>query len=417
MLILAKIITKTRKWTLALTLTVFLLLIAKPLTLQLAAVLAQDIEVTDYTQQIKEKKDKIEELEKRVKDFQDSIKERRSQAVTLANQIYILNSEIAKTEAETELTENQINATELEIKDTEQKIKTNEARIEKDKDRLTHLLQEIYKSDQLSYIEILLSNESLSDFFNQVQTLEQIEGETQKTVNDLQNFKAQLNREMSSLAAKKTSLGKLKQKLEDDKLMLIEQKVTKQNILLQTKNSENRFRSLLDQAKAEQASINADIVSLEKQIRERLAAKDKEKLRSLGNVNLIWPVPQNTITATFHDPDYPFRYIFEHPAIDIRAAQGTAIKAPASGYVARVKDGGYGYSYIMLIHNDGISTVFGHVSKIYVREEQFIGQGETIGISGGMPGTRGAGRLTTGPHLHFEVRQDGLPVNALEYLP
>ena len=131
----------------------------------------------------------------------------------------------------------------------------------------------------------------------------------------------------------------------------------------------------------------------------------------------IWPVPENIITSTFHDPDYPFRYLFEHPAIDIKAAQGTTLRAAASGYVARVQINGTNYGYIMIVHGDGLSTVYGHVSASFVSADDYVIQGQPIGKSGGMPGTTGAGPLTTGPHLHFEVRKNGIPVNPLNYLP
>ncbi|PIR94752.1 hypothetical protein COT95_02485, partial [Candidatus Falkowbacteria bacterium CG10_big_fil_rev_8_21_14_0_10_37_6] len=84
----------------------------------------------------------------------------------------------------------------------------------------------------------------------------------------------------------------------------------------------------------------------------------------------------------FHDPDYPYRNVFEHPAVDIRAAQSTAIRAAASGYVAQAKDNGYGYSYIMVVHGDGLATVYGHVSRIDVKVDQFVVQGQVIGLSG-----------------------------------
>ena len=179
--------------------------------------------------------------------------------------------------------------------------------------------------------------------------------------------------------------------------------------------SEKEYQRLLSRAKAEQNEAAAEIASMEKLMRAKIAKMEGKKL-SINDNGMAWPVTKNVLTTYFHDPDYPFRYIFEHPGVDIRAAQGTTLKAAASGYVARVKNGGLGYSYIMIVHADGLSTVYGHVSKLYVKEDDYVIQGQRIGLTGGMPGTPGAGRLTTGPHLHFETRLNGIPVDPLGYL-
>jgi murein DD-endopeptidase MepM/ murein hydrolase activator NlpD len=85
--------------------------------------------------------------------------------------------------------------------------------------------------------------------------------------------------------------------------------------------------------------------------------------------------------------------------------------------VYKTKDNGYGYSYVILAHANGYSTVYGHVSEILVEEGDQIVQGQILGLSGGMPGTKGAGYMTTGPHLHFELLKDGSHIDPLNYLP
>lgn len=369
-----------------------------------------------YNQQIKEKEQAIAEIKKKAAIYQKNIKIKQQEAITLKNQLSILENRIAKASLDIKATETGIQQTKLETRSAELQIISKEDDISNKKQILADLLQEINKSDGENQIKIFLSYNSLSDFMNNVEYTKDIQNDLRSKLDELKNDKKLLQTKKAELESKQEKLNELKEELEFANAELSGDAIYKENLLAQTKNSEQKFTVLYTQVKKEQQAISAEITELEKEMRQKLNQLKKDK-PTLTDATLAWPIPQNVITAYFHDPDYPFSYIFEHPAIDIRAKPGTSIAAPADGYVLKSKNAGMGYSYIALIHADGISTVYGHVSKIFVSEDEFVSKGEIIGLTGGTPGTPGAGRLVTGPHLHFEVRVDGIPVNPLDYLP
>lgn len=368
---------------------------------------------TDIEQQIEQKKDEINQLKKKISTYQENIKKKQEEAATLKNQISILDNQIAKANLDLKATESEIEQIKLETREIELQIIGTEDDISHSKINLSSVLQKIHENDQKNELHIFLLNDSLSEFYNQIEYTKDLQINLQQSLGDLKDTKTELDTKREELEAKETEFDRLKADLELRKNELEGQVTYKDDLLLQTKNSEQKYNELYWQAKNEQDAISADITALEKQARAKLGDKPQE----LGSSELSWPVPYRRITSIFHDPAYPFKYLFEHPAIDIAAPQSTVITAPADGYVLKARDAGMGYSYISLIHNNGISTVYGHVSKIYVNNDEFVAKGDPIGEVGGMPGTPGAGRLTTGPHLHFEVRLNGIPVNPLNYLP
>jgi murein DD-endopeptidase MepM/ murein hydrolase activator NlpD len=379
---------------------------------------ADDVEVLNT--KIVDRKKEIDKLQKEIDAFKENIKEQQQQAKTLKNQIAILENQIAKVNLDIESTQMRIEETNLEIQRLNLQIKETEKSISDRKDKIAEYIRLINKQDQASYLEIMLLNESFSDFFDQLKYTEDIHSNLKAALMKLKKNKQDLDIQKSNLDEKIKSEEKLKDEQTKQRADLGEKNNAQGMLLLQAKLTEKQYQSNLYKLQLEQQQINADIVTLEKQIRKKLEERQKaEKMKKLGPTRLSWPVdPGKGITAFFHDPDYPFRYIFEHPAVDVRIPQGSAIKAPEDGYVGRVKFAGdKTYAYIMLIHNDGLSTVFGHVSCVTVKEESFVSKGQTIGCSGGLPGSIGAGGMTTGAHLHFEVRLNGIPVNPLEYLP
>lgn len=377
-------------------------------------------DVNDMNTRIESKKKEIDTLQKEIAAYQEQITAKQKESKSLKNQIAILSNEVAKVNLDIEATQARIDQTNLEIQQLNLQIDETEKKIGNNKEKIAEYIRLINNNDQVSYLEVILLNNSFSDFFNQIKYTEDIHSNLNTSLDKLKNDQQDLETQKTNWQKKGDEENKLKEQLQQQRASLTEKNSAQQILLLQSNLTTRQYQTYLNQLQLQQQQINSDIMTLEKTVREKLLAKSQQdKFNSFGPAQLSWPVsPSRGISAYFHDPDYPFRYIFEHPAIDIRCAQGTPIKSPDAGYVARVQfKGDKSYAYVMIIHNNGLSTVYGHVSAVYVKTDDYVAKGQTIALSGALPGSTGAGPLTTGPHLHFEVRLNGIPVNPLEYLP
>ncbi|MBI5733902.1 MAG: peptidoglycan DD-metalloendopeptidase family protein [Candidatus Kerfeldbacteria bacterium] len=373
--------------------------------------------IDDLNSQIKDKQQKIDEIKKQVEAYQSAIAQKQAEASTLKKQLSILDDKIAQTELDIKVKELNLNTITLQIQAVSLDIGGKERDITDKKSKIAEILRQINQTDQRSLLEIIALSSSLGQYFDQLNYLGELQRTLQKNLNEVQTIKTQLEHRQQDLNNYRSQLIKAKNDLQSAKGQLDDEQGTKQNILKQTRLSESKYQNLLAQALQEQEKANNDIKNLEQEVRRRLQKQGSNRLEQM-DTNFIWPVnPYKGLSTYFHDPTYIFRRYFEHPGIDIPQPQGSSIKAAAAGYVAIAKDAGLGYSYIMIIHKDGLATVYGHVSRIDVAADNYVSKGQIIGAVGGTPGTRGAGRLTTGPHLHFEIRASGIPVNPLDYLP
>lgn len=379
---------------------------------------AFNAEIKELNTKIQTQKQQLEALANKQKAYARSIAAKQAEKNTLASQLSLLEDKVQQAELEIDATNLEINKTNLELQKINLDILDTNVQIDEQKDRIADLLRLVYKQDKVSSMEILLLNDSISEFLNHSKYLENANDELRQNLSKLQYDKERLDKAQAQAQEKHRQLATLKLELEDKKSKLDYEKSQQIYLLEETKESEKAYQNLLQQAKKEAAQAEAEISGLERTIREKMAQKDRDRL-SGSDSSLTWPISGRVITATFRDPDYPFRRIIgEHSAIDIRSPQGSPLYAAADGYVARVKfDGSTAYAYIMIIHNDGISTVYSHVSAVNVEADQYVVRGQLIGKTGGSPGRPGSGSFSTGPHLHFEVRKNGIPVNPLDYLP
>jgi len=390
----------------------------KTSSLALSQISDIDSEIEILNQQILSQKKQIDDLNAKQEEYRVQIKAKQADKANLNNQLSIIENRLSKAKLDIDSANLEIDKTRLEIRKIEVDTLNIDNQIEEQKQHIANLLKLVYKQDQASTLEVLLLNNSLAEFLNQIKNLEDTNKEIGQSVANLRSDKERLEKNKMVLNDKNAELVNLRNKLKEKEEGLAYEQANKIFILEETKLSEKAYQQLLAKAKKEQEQAMRDIANAETMIRKKLSEKERQKLNS-GNNTIAWPVAKNVITSTFRDPDYPYRKLIgEHSGVDIRAKQGSTLMAAADGYVARVKfDGTKAYAYIMIIHGDGLATVYGHISAAYVTQDQHVLQGEVIGKTGGMAGGIGSGPFSTGPHLHFEVRKDGIPVDPLKYLP
>ena len=406
---------------------------------------ADSEDIGKINEEITQKKSKIEELSKDIEVYKQAIAAKRTETLTLKNHIGILDDDIHAVELEIEKLQQEIDATTLEIENLKLDIRGQEEKISEHKDTLEELLRILYRNDQKSVLDIILENNSFSEYYNYSHSLISLNGELTDTVQQIKDLKTTLEEKKAELEVKIADLGNFQIDLSTKKDTLLAQKNEKNNVLEQTQSDESKFQELVEDVKSEQDSVSSEIAAMSETVRKRLEEQKEKEAQNTQNSNtgdkdstdliakagtgvIDWPIESRRVTATFHDPTYVYRRYFEHPAIDIGTPQGTSLKAADGGVVAIAKKLDWvknssgkiiypAYNFVLIVHENGLSTVYGHLSGVSVVEGEIVQKGQTIGRSGGLPGTAGAGRLTTGPHLHFEVRLNGIPVNPLEYLP
>lgn len=376
--------------------------------------------INELNKSIEDKQKEIEDLESQVEQYKQNIAAKHKEAATLANEILLINDRISKKEYEIDVREATIERLALEIDQLNVEIEQKQLAIEDSKGNLGKVINKIYQYDQKTLLEITLARATLSDYVTQVKYLENVEEGTKENLDYIKSLKASFETKEKAVNEKKDEVEAKKLELEGERDDLTQEKDFQNTILAETKMDEQKFQDLISQVKQEQVQVNAEISSLEQEVRKRLQGEDfdfDDETLLTGDVLMSWPVSAaKGISCEFRCADYPFKKYFEHSAIDIRLDQGTSVKASASGIVAIAKPGP-GYSYVLIVHGDRVSSIYGHLSAIKVGVDELVQRGQIIGLSGGMPGTPGSGAYSTGPHLHFEIRIDGIPVDPRIYLP
>jgi murein DD-endopeptidase MepM/ murein hydrolase activator NlpD len=272
---------------------------------------------------------------------------------------------------------------------------------------LNNRLVDIYESDDPSTIDVVLGSNSVQDALDQIQYMNAIADQDRRIAAQVKDAKLQVR-------AARAKTKKLRATVKSETAIITARTAQTRTVrdelqgaasdLASTKR--NKLTDLSKLTAAEQAeaseidSLQAASNDLAARIRAAQAGNTTSTVSSSG---LIWPV-SGPITSPFG-----WRWGRMHQGIDIGVPSGTPIKAAASGTILYCGwEEGYG-NLVVIDHGGNIATAYGHQSSIAVTCGQHVDQGQTIGYVG-------CTGHCTGPHLHFEVRVDGNPVDPMGYL-
>lgn len=357
---------------------------------------AQD---ADLQAQIDDRSTKISELERQIANLQKELDATAKQKQTLQSAVAQLDLQNKKIAANISLTQTQIARTDLEIKRLTGSISTTTVKIGDQKIGIADTLRELRAADNESVAVELFSGSTLSSLFDELATLGALRDALTNKVEDLSALKSNLEGSRSTAQSKRAELAAYKATLAQQQQSLAVTKNEKNKLLAETKNQESAYQILIAQKKTEQQAFEAELVRLA----QGLGTADTSTAPSPARGILGWPLDAPLITQHFGNTDFARGGAYNgggHNGIDFRAAVGTPIRAALSGVVQEVNQGvirncQYG-KWVLIKHDNGLTSLYAHLSNITVSKGQRLPTGALIGYSGDTG-------YATGPHLHFTL--------------
>jgi murein DD-endopeptidase MepM/ murein hydrolase activator NlpD len=260
---------------------------------------------------------------------------------------------------------------------------------------------------QTGWASVLLQSATLNDFLDRRYRLNRVFKADRQVLADLKVQTDRIDAQRTQVEAQKNKIAVLSQQLLAQKSDYQSQAQLQQQNISRLKSDHRALEAAI-------TILSEDSVNLMSLIRDRVRSeqtrqKDPGGVMVIGSGQLSIPVDA-PITSEFGWRMHPILgYEKFHGGMDFGAEEGSMIRAAYRGTVIMADwYGGYGNT-VILDHGNGITTLYGHAEGVYVTEGQVVEKGEPIALVGSTG-------LSTGPHLHFEVRQDGEPVDPVAYL-
>lgn len=324
---------------------------------------------------------------------------------SLGTVVKSLDATKKKLTADINLTQSKISSSNLTIKYLENTMGEKERQVNAHRKALANIISNLFEYDSQPLTLSLVASVKLSDIWRDRSQLEILNDQLEDEIKTLREVQRALDQEKAKKEEIRAEQLKLESQLGGQKSVVEENKKAKEKLLTQTKNRETEYQKLIADNIKRQKESETDLSRLESELAVIL---DPSLFPSSKHGLLSWPLDNVFLTGLFGRTTdcniYAGNDCF-HNGLDFRASMGTPVHSMLSGVVEGTGNtdnqrGCYSYGrWILIKHNNGLTSIYAHLSASLVNEGQQVETGQIIGYSGGTPGVNGSG-YSTGPHLH-----------------
>lgn len=329
----------------------------------------------------------LSEIREQIKEQQEKLEKGEAEARSLSSQVSQLEQKI-------ETLQVAIAENEVKLEQLKKEVEEAQKKVDEQTENLNGRLRNMYKTSSIGFLDVLLDSGSFSEFLTNLDLVKIVYSADQEVLKELEEAHRVLEE-------KKKEAEELQAELEESKKVAEEQIKTIEAKKAEIAKSNTETERMIDELQADADAMTSTIQG---------SGSSSSNSTYIGG-QLAWPTPSTSyITSKFGYRKHPiYGYRKFHTGIDIGAGSGSRIVAANSGTVILSGwNGGYG-KCIVVDHGGGITTLYAHCSKLLVGRGATVSRGQTIAKVGSTGNS-------TGPHLHFEVRVNGVYKNPLNYV-
>ena len=395
----------------------------------------QATEESNLSEAQQEKKTLENDLQK-AKELIDSLKGSKED---IQSEVEKLDKQLNEISGKVKELESRLSKKRQEIADTESALNKAKEQEKKQYRNMKKRIQFMYENGQTSYVEMLLSADSFTDFLNAVEYITQISQYDRKMLKEYQNMQVTIADTQKTLETDYASLQSLQAKVQEEKQAVAALESAKKGELNDVADDLTDAQTVAKAYEAEiqaQNEVIAQIQAAQKRAAEQQAAQQQaqaaeenqgatdaagENQNTAQNTtpsgngqstgSMMWPCPSSKrVTSDYGPRTSPTNGASSnHKGIDIGAAYGADIVAADGGTVLVATYSSSGGNYVIIDHGGGLCTVYMHASSLTVSAGQTVSKGQGIAKVGSTG-------ISTGNHLHFGVTLNGVYVSPWGYV-